>query len=203
MDILLLIAVTGMPGSGKSSVAKAIAEILGAEVYVMGDVVRREVARRGLELNTRNLEAVASELRRLYGRSAVAKLLLEELRGLEAEYTVIDGLRGREEAEVFRSLGGLCIVAVHSSPLTRYRRLLARGRRDDIRGWDDFRLRDERNIEFGIGEVIALADYMIVNEGSLEDLRKASERVAVAIRDGKGKDCSGGGGTPNRGLGEG
>ena len=200
---MLLIAVTGMPGSGKSSVARLIADSLDAKLYVMGDVVRREVIRRGLELNTRNLEAVARDLRRLYGRSAVARLLLEELRRVESDYVVIDGLRGREEAMVLGGLGSLCIVAVHSSPLTRYKRLLSRGRRDDIRGWGDFLLRDERNLEFGIGEVIALADYMIVNEGSLDELITASRRIAGEIRDAGGKNCSGGGGPAYRGPGEG
>jgi len=45
---LRLILIAGMPGSGKSIVS-SIARELGLPVYVMGDVVREEARRRGIE----------------------------------------------------------------------------------------------------------------------------------------------------------
>ncbi|MEB3861812.1 MAG: AAA family ATPase [Desulfurococcales archaeon] len=198
---MLLVLVTGMPGSGKSVVASMLARILDAPVYSMGDIVRREVARRGMELTVENIERVARELRREMGMAAVAKLLLKELRGIHASIVVVDGVRSLDEVEVLRGAGRPCIVAVHASPLTRYRRMMARARRGDIDGWNSFRMRDMANLSYGIGGVIAMADYMIVNESGPEELEASVARVAGEIRSGEGKGCSGGGGPPHGGPG--
>jgi len=56
------------------------------------------------------------------------------------------------------------LVAVHASPRERFRRLKSRGRPDDPTTWEEFVERDMRELELGIGNVIALADVMIVNE---------------------------------------
>jgi len=178
----IIIAVTGMPGSGKSLVAGEIAAWFGYNVYKMGDVVRGEVKRRGLPLTVENVERVATELRRLYGRGAVARLLLEQLENDPKEGVVVDGIRSMEEARILSGTGRIVIVAVHASPTTRLHRLLAGKRRpDDVSTREELELRDRKNLEYGIGEVIALADYMIVNEGSVEEARAAARNVAERI----------------------
>ncbi len=188
-----IVAVTGMPGSGKSLVASMLSEALSCPVVSMGDAVRREVARRGLEVNARNVESVARELRERYGMAAVAYLVLDDVReAIKANgCVVVDGVRGMEEVRVFRRVAPVCVVAVHASPATRYERMARRRRAGE--GVEDFRLRDEMNLRFGIGEVIALADYMIVNEWGLEDLRAQVERVAGELPDARAR-CGGGGG---------
>jgi len=69
------------------------------------------------------------------------------------------------------------VVAVHASPRTRYERLISRGRSDDPKNWEDFAERDLRELSVGIGNVIALAEEMLVNEGSVDELKAASELV--------------------------
>lgn len=50
---------------------------------------------------------------------------------------------------------------------------------------EEFKLRDYSNLELGVGNVIALANYMIVNTSTLERLEEEAIRVAGEIRDGK------------------
>ena len=42
---------------------------------------------------------------------------------------------------------------------------------DDSDTYDGFLVRDNRELGFGLGEVIATADYLLVNEDSLEDFQ--------------------------------
>ncbi len=189
----MIVAVTGMPGSGKSVASRMLAERLGCPIVVMGDAVRRETARRGLEVNALNVERVAAELRRQYGMAAVAILVEPDVRRAlrERGCVVVDGVRGPAEIEVFKRHGRVCVVAVHASPATRYSRMLKRGRAGE--GFEAFRKRDEANLSFGIGEVIALADYMLVNEWGLEELSKQVDWVVGDVNAG-GARCGGGGG---------
>ena len=182
-----IVAVTGMPGSGKSVVARIIGGELGYPVYTMGDIVRDVVRKRGLELEPSNIEMVARELRSVHGKGVVARLLMESIDpGIEG--IVADGVRSLEEIEVFEEYGPVCIVAVHSPPLTRFERMTARGRFGEAE-WRAFLLRDMTNIEFGVGNVMAIADYMIVNTSSIEDLVDEARRIAWVISCDRFKGC--------------
>ena len=176
-----LIGIVGMPGSGKSIVRK-VGMRKGYGVIVMGDVVRREVESRGLEPNITNLGKVMVELREKYGAGVVAKRCLEEIEKIDNRVVLIDGIRSLEEVKVFRKLyPNFKLIAVHSSPKTRFSRLRSRMRRDDPEDWHEFAKRDEVEIKVGIGGAIALADYMIVNEGSREELEVNADKVLEEI----------------------
>ncbi len=162
MERRIVIVVAGMPGSGKSVVSRAAKE-LGLPVYVMGDVVREEAARRGLEPTPANLNMVAKSLREEYGPTVVAERTAQKFQEGE-EAVLVDGVRSLDEVRVFQRYGDVVIVAVHASPRTRFERIRKRNRPGDPRTWEEFVSRDMTELGFGIGNVIALADYMIVNE---------------------------------------
>ncbi|MGC9071551.1 MAG: AAA family ATPase [Acidilobus sp.] len=179
---MLILAVTGMPGSGKSTVSIGLSRELSAPLFIMGDIVRDEVAKRGLPLTAENVERVAMELRASYGRGAVGRMLLERIKVVKSDYVVVDGVRSPEEIDLLRSLAPTCVIAVHAAPSVRLRRYLSRGREGEDAS--SFALRERKNLEYGIGEVIAEADYVIINERGLEDLMGAVRELAEVIRGG-------------------
>lgn len=161
------ILVTGMPGAGKSIFVE-VARELGLPVFVMGECVIEETRRRGLEVTPENVASVARKLREELGKAAVAILTLRRVKqeAPHAEIVVIDGVRSLDEVEEFKKFfDDVVIVAVHAPPKVRYERQLSRGRPDDATRVEDLVKRDLRELEFGIGSVIAMADYMLVNVG--------------------------------------
>lgn len=176
----LIILVTGMPGSGKSTVTR-VAEELGIKTYVMGDVVRQEATARGLPHTPENLNRLATELRRLYGEDVVARRVLESFTRDNPGIALVDGVRSLAEVNVFKRAGRTLIIAVHASPRTRFERLVARGRPGDPRTWEEFVARDLTELDFGIGSVIALADYILVNEQDITELRENARRLLEAL----------------------
>ena len=158
----LFICITGMPGSGKSLVSRLISEIINAKVISMGDVVRKELKSLGLPQDLKTTIKFAEELRKKYGKDIIAKLTLKYVG--KDEVVIIDGVRSLDELEIFRSKGSVIVVAVHASPKVRYSRLKNRCRPDDPKSWNEFKARDLKELSFGIGNVIALADLVIVNE---------------------------------------
>jgi dephospho-CoA kinase len=176
-----LVIVTGMPGAGKSGIAQAFHDI-GIPVIVMGDVIREETQKRGLEPNPENTKKVMLELREKDGPGAVASFCMDELKGLDSEIVVIEGCRSIAEIDVFDDCADLVvIVCVHTSPKERYRRLRERNREDAPQSWEVFRERDIREISVGLGGVISLSDIMLVNEGTIADFQEQSKELVKRL----------------------
>jgi dephospho-CoA kinase len=173
-----VIAISGMPGAGKGVAAEA-AKQLGLKVLVLGDVVREETERRGLEPTPENVGNVMLQLRANEGPSAVAKRLLPKVEATQSHTVVVEGIRSLHELAELRSRFEVVTVAIHASPKSRFERLLARNRSDDPKTWDVFQERDMRELEVGLGHVIALAETVLCNEGTIPELQtKFKEAIA-------------------------
>ncbi len=172
-----LIIITGMPGAGKSVVADTFRQS-GLPVIVMGDVIRDEARQRGLPPTPEITRAIMLELRERDGPGAVAKRCVQTLQSLDSTTVVIEGCRSLAEVDVFETFASdLTIICVHASPRTRFERLQKRGRDDAPPDFPTFRERDLREISVGLGGVIAMADIMIVNEGTVGELRHVLTKV--------------------------
>jgi dephospho-CoA kinase len=178
----ILIGVAGMPGAGKATVEEIVRNI-GYSVVVMGDEIRDEAKRRGLKPTPENLGMVMLKLREEEGPNIVAERCIPKVEKASGKIVVVDGIRSRHEVEEFkRHFPGFTLIAIHASPETRFQRLFKRKRSDDPDGWETFAERDLRELSVGLGDVIAMADYMIVNEGTKNQLKRQIRKVLeVAI----------------------
>ncbi len=177
---MLIVAITGMPGAGKSTAAQALVG-KGWKRVVMGDVVREETRRRGLEPDSKNTGDVMKQLRRERGDSAIAELCLEAMRETGSGKLVVDGIRSMSEVETFKKSARVILIAVQASQGRRFALLKERGRRDDPLSYEMFLKREERELNVGIGEAIALADEVVLNEHTTPD-KLAVEILEVVDR---------------------
>src|SRR3989454_489382 len=171
-----VVCVTGMPGCGKEEIL-VVARDLGFTIVRMGDVGREEAQRRELPITDSAVGGMAHSEREAHGFGIWAERTLPRIHG---DRIVVDGLRGRAELEVFRKAFGdaLIVLAVHASPKTRHERMLRRKRLDDAVTIEAVLARDLRELSWGLGEVIAMADIMLVNESSLDEFRRQA-RVSL------------------------
>ncbi len=157
-----------------------MASEIGLPVIRMGDVVREEAARRGIVPTDEGIGGMAHREREVHGPDVWARRTLELM---SAERMVIDGVRSLEEVAFFRQTfgDGLTILAVLASPKTRYMRISKRSRDDDILTEKELSVRDERELRWGLGNVIALADHVIVNEGSLGEFQETARALLEEV----------------------
>ncbi len=163
-----IIGIVGMPGAGKSTAIEIGKQF--APIIVMGDVVREETLTRGLEITPQNLGQMAQTLREEYGTDVIAQRCMEKIHRLPNQTVIIDGLRSQHEVKLFQSEFSVIMVAISVEKELRHTWLRKRGRRDDSTQVKDIEARDQREISFGILEVIKNADYTIQNTGTIEDL---------------------------------
>ncbi len=178
-----IVSLVGMPGAGKSEAARVF-ESEGFYRIRFGDVTDREIKKRGLELTEKNERHIRESLRHEHGMAAYAKLNLPAIdAALQHTDVVIDGLYSWEEYTFLKEHYGdaFCTAAVWASPVTRYARLAGRKVRPLNR--EEAAGRDKAEIEnVNKGGPIAMADFILLNESSLESLRQAAEKVIAQIK---------------------
>ena len=172
-----IVCLTGMPGSGKSTVAESLKK-KGFSVIAMGDVVRDEAKRKNIEPTDINLGKLMLKLRREIGPGAIAQLILNEIEKREVrsdanQNIVIDGVRSVPEVEILRTIGLVKLLSIHASANTRFDHLKKRARDDAPLNENDFGIRDKRELAVGISEAIAMSDEMLSNNNlTVEELKE-------------------------------
>ena len=178
-----LVSVVGMTGAGKSEVSRVFEEN-GFIRIRFGDLTDEEIQKRGLEPSEENERYVRELLRQEHGIAAYARLNLPRIeQALKRSDVVIDGLYSWQEYIYLKSYYGedLYLVAVWSSPKTRYARLTSRTSRG--LKLEEAISRDRAEIEnIDKGGPIAMADFTIINESSLENLKKEAKRILSTLR---------------------
>lgn len=168
-----IIALVGMPGSGKSSCVQFLEQQGWPNVY-FGGVIVDEVRARGQEVNEANERVVREELRAKDGLGAVAMRIIPKIDAfIDAGHRAIiaDGLYGWTEYKILEQKYGhsLIIIAITAPRSLRHERLTKRPVRPLTEEQADSR--DRAEIERSEkGGPIAYADYTIVNDATPEDM---------------------------------
>ena len=177
----VVVGLTGMPGAGKGVFRRTVQRI-GYPVLTMGDEVREEVKRRNLKPTPENLGKTMLNLRELEGPAAIAKRCIPKLKNATGKIVFIDGIRSLVEVDEFKKhFPNFILIAIHTAPKTRYQRLFRRRRSDDPTDWETFMERDLRELGIGMGTVISIADQVIVNNGTLAQLRQKILQVLKEV----------------------
>ncbi len=175
--VKLIVCLTGMPGSGKSTIVSAL-KAKGFVALNLGDGVRAEAEKRNMKPTGENLGKLMLELRDKNGPGAVANLLTEKIKNSQSEVVIIDGVRSIAEIEVLKNVGSVKLLSIEASADTRYKFLGARGRSDDPKTREKFEERDKREIGVGIGKSIEIADETISNSNiTLDELTERAYTV--------------------------
>ena len=90
----MIIAVTGMPASGKSVFAE-FAEGLGYIIFDLSSGLKEKLSLEGKEINSKSLSELAVNIRKEKGKAAVAELAYRKIK--DSDKLIISGFRNIEE----------------------------------------------------------------------------------------------------------
>ncbi|MDR0509457.1 MAG: AAA family ATPase [Candidatus Methanoplasma sp.] len=169
-----IIIISGMPGAGKEEFLST-AGAMGLPFVRMGDVVREFYSGSSDQERGSSVGEFANAERERFGKNIWAKRVIEKMSG---GVFIIDGCRSMDEIRSFRELSDdVLMVGIHAPPEQRHERLVKRGRDDSPKNLEEFNKRDSREISWGLAEVIALSDVMIINASGLDEFHSAAADV--------------------------
>ncbi len=176
---MLILLVAGMPGAGKEEFL-TVARSMNIPFLRMGDIVRDLYASTIASKEGLSVGQFADRERKIHGKNIWAKRALEKMSG---DIFLIDGCRSMDEVLAYKELSdNVKIVAIHTAPDVRYRRLIERAREDAPKNIEEFDVRDNREMSWGLGNVIALSDMMLDNSSTLSEFYSKSKKLLEAVR---------------------
>jgi dephospho-CoA kinase len=167
-----IIAILGLPGSGKTEAIDYLIKRHNWPKVYFGEVTFDEMKKRGLEINEKNEREVREGLRKEFGLLYYAQKTIEKIEKLPADKNVlVESLYSWAEYLEFKKKfsDDFMTIAVYASPKIRYERLGQRPVRPLTPA--DCQSRDYAQIEnLTQANAIAMADYTVINERTRDDL---------------------------------
>lgn len=186
-----IVCIVGMAGAGKSIVSDELAN-QGFAFLRFGQIVLDKIKEEDLEVNENNEKNIREEIRKEYGMGAMATLNIPKFdEFLKNSNVVGDGLYSWSEYKLLKEKYGdsMYVIAVYAPPDLRYKRLKERKIENDskqrFRSFteEEAKARDYAEIEnIEKGGPIAMADFTIINTGTIDELKQKTRDILKAIK---------------------
>lgn len=142
-------------------------------------MVREEARRRGIPEEREKLMEVGNSMRAEGGAGILAKKALQKIKASGHDKWVIDGIRNPAEIDELKSGDDAYIVGVSADKNLLVERIMKRARESDSKMREDILRKIERELGKDeppdgqqVGKCMEKADFIIENNGTLQDLSK-------------------------------
>ncbi len=180
----MLIGLTGRNASGKGEVAEYL-KTKGFHYHSLSDVIRDEIRSRGQQPTREVLIQVGNQLRETFGPQVLAERILAKIES--GKNYIIDSIRNPSEVDTLRAAKfSFKLIRVEAPVEVRFQRTVSRNRESDPTTLDAFMAVEKRE-EAGSAtsqnliQVEKMADTSLVNDGSLEELRKRVDQLMANL----------------------
>lgn len=184
----MIIGVTGYFAAGKDTVAEYLQE-KDFSHYSLSDELRGVLRERGMDITRDNLVTVGNELRTKFGPGYLAQKVLKKTQ----QPAVITSIRSPGEVETLRQQKNFRLLFVDAPIKVRYERIIKRQREEDINlSYETFQTQEEREKSSDPNKqqlvtVAKMADYQVINDGSLEELKAKIDAIIQEVKNAEKK----------------
>jgi len=191
-----IIGIVGQIGSGKDT-ATSFLEKEGFVNFSLSDQIRIELRKGGnLDFTRKDIQDLGDELRAENGDDYWARRAWEEAITSGQEKLIISSIRHPAEAEFLKNQTNFYLLAVIADQRLRFERKLELARRkpdstrsddQDILTWEEFKKADDREVKVQkehsqqVSNVVALADFVIENNGTIKELEQKIHQILDKI----------------------
>ena len=162
-----VVCIVGRQGSGKSTL-NGMLEEQRYQVIELSDMVRKAMPP-GYDISD-----FVNETKGRYGDMVFAKWILEEVKASKRQ-PIITGVKGLAEMNFLKQHLNMVVVAIDIPAQVRMERVLGSGNAtapaDHPKSVEQFLRKEESEERMGMPKIIANADYVIINDGTIEALK--------------------------------
>lgn len=179
---MLVIGITGTLGAGKGTIVDYLVNEKGFLHFSVRAFISREIIQRGMEVNRDSMVVVANDLRRKNSPSYITDCLYEEALKT-GKNSVIESIRTPGEIYSLKRKGGFILLAIDADPKIRFGRISQRKSETDHIDFETFLENERREMTSAdpnaqnLSKCIELADYKLINNGTIEQLNRQLEMV--------------------------
>ncbi|MEI6578574.1 MAG: AAA family ATPase [Eubacteriales bacterium] len=176
----MVLAAVGKNGTGKDYFLEYVAKKYNLPMVSIGDVVRELATKDGLELTRENLHATSKKYMDAFGQTFFPEQIVKKIKESDSKIYLVSGIRPLSDVKFLKEAFGEMFVLVDvviSDDTVRFDRMLARGAERDgnsVEKLKDFDTGEEKL--FHTSETEKMADYVIKNDGNVEDFYAAIEK---------------------------
>jgi len=183
---MIIIGITGTLGSGKGTIVKYLIRKREYTHFSVREFLLKEIKKRNLPENRDSMVMVANKLRKQNSPSYITDQLYEQSLKHNKD-AIIESIRTPGEVESLRIKGEFYLFAVDADPRIRYERIKLRNSETDQIDFDTFIANEEREMttidpnKQNLKKCLEMADFVLLNNGSRDDLFQEVEKVLVQI----------------------
>jgi dephospho-CoA kinase len=179
-----VIGITGKIGSGKDEALKYLKARYGVPYISTGDIVREIAGKEGVPPTRDNLDAIAEQCFIELGKGCFVKMVAAEIQKRGWQVAGISGIRAPADVAALKDIFGVGFILLRievKDPGLRFRRILGRHEGRDPEKYEEFMTQDRGEEEiFHISKTAAMADFVLKNDGPVEDLHKQIDKLVSA-----------------------
>lgn len=175
----IILGFAGEISSGKGTAAKYLVEKYAGSTHRFSTMLRDVAKRMYLEENRENLQKISTIFRQNFSEDILSKVIFHDTQNDEHEVVVVDGVRRFSDIEYLKTLPEFKLVYIDASLEKRYERIVGRGENadDSSKTFEEFKKDQEQEAESQIRDLKGKADFVLDNNGSLEDLYAQIDKI--------------------------
>ncbi len=183
---MIIIGITGTLGAGKGTIVDYLTKEKGFQHFSVRTYLLEKIKERGLPENRDSMVMIANELRADNSPSYIVDELFKQAQA-SAKDCIIESIRTPGEVESLKKQGDFYLFAVDAEAQTRYERVVLRKSETDQISLETFLENEKREMDSddpnkqNLRKCIDMADFVISNDGSIEDLEKQVDKIINEI----------------------
>lgn len=168
----IILGLSGEIASGKGTIAKHVIEKYNGNSHRFSTSLRDVLKRLYIDDSRENMQNLSSILRGQFGQDILAKIIFNDTKEDSKDVVVVDGVRRADDIIHLREMNNFKLIYIETDLEKRYERITKRGENadDNTKTFEEFKKDQEGEAEQQIKGLKEIADFVIDNNGTLEEL---------------------------------